>query len=169
MRKRNSKGQFTKITAIKKGDRYNRLTAIKFSHRDKNHYQCWLFKCECGNTKVAKVSIVKNGLLKSCGCLVKENKFNLTHGMARTRTYYVWANIKDRCLNPKNPRYKDYGGRGIIVCPEWMKFKNFFADMGKKPEGLSIDRIDNDKNYCESNCKWSTPKEQANNRRNNLI
>lgn len=76
--------------------------------------------------------------------------------------------MKDRCTNLNNPHYKDYGGRGIIVCERWMKFENFLEDVGIKPEGKSIDRINNDGNYEPNNWRWSTPKEQANNRRDNI-
>jgi hypothetical protein len=78
-----------------------------------------------------------------------------------------WEAMKARCSNPNNNRYKNYGGRGIKVCKRWMKFENFLKDMGLRPDGLSLDRINNNKNYIPSNCKWSTQKEQANNRKTN--
>lgn len=88
------------------------------------------------------------------------------HGKTRTPTYSSWCAMKGRCLNPNNHKYKDYGGRGITVCNEWVNsFESFLADMGEKPFGLSIDRLDVNGPYCKSNCKWSTPKEQANNKR----
>lgn len=87
-----------------------------------------------------------------------------SHGMRRTRTYNIWSRMKYRCNNPKDSRYEYYGGRGIGYDKRWEKFEAFFADMGEAPEGHSLDRLDNDGNYTKENCKWSTPKEQANNR-----
>lgn len=86
-------------------------------------------------------------------------------GRAGTSTYYIWAAMIQRCTNPKNRDYKNYGARGITVCDRWRDFTNFLADMGEKPDGLSIDRIDNDGNYEPGNCRWATPAQQASNKR----
>ena len=140
---------------IKKGDEFNRLTAIKFNHRNKRSNQYWLFKCCCGKEKVICVDAVKRGITKSCGCLKKETTAKTKHGMRKTRVYYSWFCMKARCLNPNSPNYKNYGGRGITICKEWLEFRNFFRDMGERPQDRTLDRIDNDGNYCKENCKWS--------------
>ncbi len=90
-----------------------------------------------------------------------------THGKSNTATYKIWISMKNRCLNKKNKSYHNYGGRGIIVCKKWLKFENFLLDMGEKPKNKSIDRIDINGNYEPNNVKWSTAKEQADNRRDN--
>lgn len=91
------------------------------------------------------------------------------HGMYGTRIYHSWSAMKMRCLNPNYKEYNHYGERGITICPRWMKFENFYKDMGDVPVGKSIDRINNNLGYYKENCKWSTPKEQANNRRSNRL
>ena len=97
------------------------------------------------------------------------NNFNYKHGMKGTRIYNSWRSMKTRCLNKNNYHYKNWGGRGITICEEWLKFENFYKDMGEMPESKTLDRIDNDLGYCKKNCKWSTNKEQCNNRRNNIL
>ena len=92
------------------------------------------------------------------------------HGMFGTAVYSSWQGMKARCSNPNDSRFKDYGGRGIKVCSRWLEsFQNFYKDMGDKPEGKSLDRMDNDKGYNSDNCRWATPKEQTNNMRNNIF
>lgn len=91
------------------------------------------------------------------------------HGMHKYSTYRAWEHMRHRCTNSNNPQYKDYGGRGIVVCAAWSRFENFFADMGECPPGLTLDRIDNDKNYEPDNCRWVTRKVQARNRRTNVL
>ncbi len=158
---------------IKTGDRFNRLTTIRFIEMRYNSHQYWLFRCDCGKEKVMSVNSVKNGNAKSCGCLKNETSFlnldQFKHGMTETVIYNTWQSMIQRCLNKNHPHYKNWGGRGITVCPEWMEFENFYADMGDRPEGKSLDRIKNNLGYYKSNCQWSTPKEQCNNRRSNRL
>lgn len=90
------------------------------------------------------------------------------HGMCNSKEYRCWRSLKNRCLNPKNAQYKDYGGRGITICERWLDFINFFADMGKSPNKSEIDRIDNNSGYFKENCRWTTKKKNASNRRSNV-
>ena len=156
---------------IKKGDKFNFLTAVKFSHKNKWGNKFWLFKCDCGVEKVIVAKDIIAGHTKSCGCLRKKmlSKKNKTHGMRRTKIYNTWSLMKARCLNKNSPNYRYYGGRGITICAKWLTFENFYKDMGNVPKGKSLDRKNNNKGYCKSNCKWSTPKEQANNRGNSHL
>lgn len=159
--------QFDLVGKIK-----GRLIVLSF-HHVKDEKSFWLCQCQCGNQKViARNSIVDNKSgTKSCGCLSMEKKIAGKHGYAKhghkkSAEYRCWISIKDRCYNKRNKRaYRDYGGRGIIVCDRWLhSYENFLADMGRAPSPKhSIDRKDNDGNYEPSNCRWATPKIQGNN------
>ena len=132
-----------------------------------------IYKCGfCGEEFKTQTNSIKNGSTKSCGCYHKRraSETNKTHGLRSTRLYDIWAEIKNRTLNPKNKRYSDYGGRGITICEEWkndfMPFYNWAMSNGyEENKGLSIDRIDNDGNYCPENCRRTTRTIQNRNQR----
>lgn len=152
-----------------KNRKFGRLLVLKEVGINKNLRPTWKCLCDCGNIKITTVNKLTTGNTQSCGCLHKELllKRITTHGKSNTLTYRIWQDIKDRCLNPKHHSFINYGARGIKVCKDWEKFENFLKDMGEKPKGLSIDRIDNNKGYSKKNCHWATRYEQSRNKRNN--
>ena len=155
-----------------KGQKFNRLTAIKFSHKIQARYY-WEFLCDCGNKKIIEKSSVIHSRVKSCRCFQKEiakqtGKNYKTHGMTGTRFYFIWNNLVRRCNDKKFINYKIYGRRGIKCL--WNSFEEFYKDMFPTyKENLTIERIDNNGNYEKSNCVWATQKEQQRNRRNNKL
>lgn len=145
--------------------KFGRLTGIEPTEKRKDNKIVWLFRCDCGKIIEAIGKSVKDGNTKSCGCS------HIKHGHIskhkKSKTYHTWQSMKDRCINPNNPGYKDYGGRGIKICKRWLKFENFLKDMGERPRDKTLDRIDNDLGYYKKNCKWSTPSQQNRNMRSN--
>jgi len=154
------------------GMRFGRLEVIRYIETNHLRRPIWECKCDCGTIKNIDGLHLRQGTALSCGCLHREItiKRETTHGMTGSAPYNSWRGMLNRCENHNDPRYKDYGGRGITVCGEWHDFQKFWNDMKDSyTQGLTIDRIDVNGDYCPDNCKWSTQKEQANNRRNNHL
>jgi hypothetical protein len=152
--------------------RFGRLLVLTKSNKKmmSGHY-LWECLCDCGNRHFAKADHLRAGGVRSCGCLHKEEltKAMTKHGFSGQPIHNNWMGMIDRCTNPNSHAWKNYGGRGINVSPEWMDFETFYRDMGEKPKGTSLDRVDVNGNYSKENCKWSTFKAQARNTRRNLI
>lgn len=147
------------------GKKYGKWTVIKFL-KVKNRYYFYKTRCECGVFGQHYSADLRSGKTKQCVvCHNRQNaENNKTHGMHKTSTYRTWSSMIHRCTNENATYFNRYGGRGISVCDEWRKFENFLSDMGEKPKGLTLDRIDNNGNYEKSNCRWVTHKENCNNR-----
>lgn len=154
------------------GKKFGKLTAIKLDHLNKRGRQYYLCKCDCGNYHIADATHLQNGTIKSCGCLLLKHADKLEwHGMYGTRLSNIWKGMLQRCFNENSPVYDRYGGRGITVCEEWLTFSNFYkwAEHNGYSDSLSLDRINNNGNYCPQNCRWADDETQGNNKRNNVI
>jgi len=150
------------------GKRFNNVVVVGYEGFNKGGGSRWKYLCDCGKESVCDIAWIKK--IKSCGCLRNEKliKMNTKHGMCETVENRAWRRIKQRCGNPNNDEYHNYGGRGIKVCDRWLNsFVNFFEDMGKRPvECHGIDRINNNGNYEPNNCKWASTFENNQHRRN---
>lgn len=149
------------------GEKFGKLTAIRNSGFDKTSRSLWECICECGGTKTVTITKLRTGVVRSCGCLLLEPR-HVTHGKSDSSTFRTWANMKYRCSNPKNRDWKHYGGRGIKFCDRWKRFENFLEDMGDRPPGKSLERINVNGDYEPSNCRWAGVREQQQNKRNTV-
>lgn len=154
------------------GKRYGHLLVTSKTKTRIKGKTTWYCLCDCGNSKAIRGDAIIGGVVISCGCFHKEQARiqNTTHGLSRTRLYGIWHGMMMRCYNKNSNRWKYYGGKGITVCERWHTVDNFIIDVGEPPSNThTLDRKDGNLGYFKENCKWSTPKEQANNRSNNLV
>lgn len=151
------------------GMRFGRLVAVRETgQRKPGAGTIWRCLCDCGSLACIGVHPLRSGNTRSCGCLKRDatSARARVHGMSSSAEHAIWRVMKDRCLNARNARFESYGGRGITVCKRWRdSFQNFFNDMGPRPKGKSLDRINNDGNYEPGNCRWATATQQNQNRR----
>lgn len=154
------------------GTRFGKLLVTERLKNKKDGTAIWKCVCDCGQIRTIAGTSLRAGRHKSCGCsspLFSKERLT-THGLSRTRTYRIWAGMKQRCSDVAHGKSKRlYFDKGIRVCEKWQSFDGFFEDMGEAPQGCSIDRIDGNKGYELSNCKWSTPQEQGNNTSSNRL
>lgn len=157
------------------GQRYGRLivTARQAGPASYGRRSKWVCVCDCGGTKIATGHELASGDTKSCGCLRKEITSALRKSHGRTTkdpTYMSWCAAKNRCYTRNSTKFSEYGGRGIAMCERWRNsFEEFLSDMGERPTGKTLDRIDPNGNYEPLNCRWATPAQQSSNTRRNII
>jgi len=154
------------------GQKFGRLTVLSEAKTRKNWARFWRCKCVCGTEKEISQNKLRRGETKSCGCWAKDHPARFVHGMSHTREHGTWNRLRYRCYDKNDPKYYRYGARGIKVCDRWLGsngFENFYCDMGDKPKGTSIGRINNNGDYEPSNCRWENAKQQAQNRSTSMI
>lgn len=154
-----------KKLTIEKGTRFYKCVIVKEAQkiqRTSRKVRAFECQCDCGSVFVAQLSRLRNGDIKSCGCI------HAPHNQSKTLTYNIWKSMRQRCFNQKNKDYPSYGALGVTVCDRWSEYLMFVIDMGICPKGMSIDRVDTKGNYNKENCRWATPIEQANNKRSTI-
>lgn len=147
------------------GKRFGYWVVLERTGADRSGKPTWLCRCECGTERIVTGSNLRGGYSKSCGCVLVEQLTK--HGKFNSPEYKIWSAMIQRCTNPNSQNYHRYGGRGVRVCERWLKFENFLADMGERPDGTTLDRVDNDGNYEVTNCRWATRETQYRNRSTN--
>ena len=149
------------------GQRFGRLIVVDRAENSSHGNTRWNCKCDCGNNTIVWAMSLNAGRTKSCGCFQRDK--HITHSGSYTKEWHVWVQIKQRCYNHVSSEYKNYGGRGIKVCDRWkFSFENFLEDVGKCPDGMSIERINNNGDYTPENCEWATSHIQHRNMRTNV-
>jgi len=155
---------------IQEMQKIGELTAVRMVGKQ-GHNLLWECICACGTTFNATASNIISGNTKSCGCRKRRVSSDAlrTHGLYGTRAHCIWQNMMRRCYDTKNLAFPNYGGRGITVCDRWHDLRNFYLDMGERPKGRSLDRVNNDLGYSPDNCRWATLTQQARNKRSNTL
>lgn len=157
-------GKFIDLT----GKKFSMLTVKGVNHKNEKGKYFWKCLCDCGKETIVLGNSLRSFNTKSCGCLKIDNPSHFIHGFTGNPTYKIWAGMIQRCTDSNRVGYENYGGRYIKICEKWLTFKGFYEEMGDRPQNTSLDRINNDGDYCKENCRWATRKEQNNNTRRNV-